>query len=352
MPIVNKKRVSIYTISKELGVSAGTVSRALNNHPSVSAEIRAKVKPLAEKYNFKPRVVSSKTTNICILVQKWTGHPLGLDEYITMTMVGVAEYCHDEKLEISLYGADAEELNKSDTVRELRRRGIDGVIIFRATDESHYLEQMEQQRFPYFNLFDHNQINSSKALVLDNEMIGYEATRHLISLGHRTIGVIRDSLHLSSINDRYSGYVKAFREAGLEPDPRLVFIPDPVPSTFCSTWQLGQRGIETLLARVPEMTAVFTTDDKIAHGALNYLNKNNISIPEQLSVVGVSDYPDAEFYSPSLTTVRIPYKEFGYEGARQIHRLCRGLDVCIKDTTLESFIPKLIVRDTTGPNSK
>ena len=97
------------------------------------------------------------------------------------------------------------------------------------------------------------------------------------------------------------------------------------------------------------MTAVFAIDDLIAYGAMTWLQLNQISIPGQLSVAGISDYPGSEFVYPPLTTVHVPYKAVGYETARQLHRLCRGIEPHFKDEVLDALAPRLVVRKSTGP---
>jgi DNA-binding LacI/PurR family transcriptional regulator len=103
------------------------------------------------------------------------------------------------------------------------------------------------------------------------------------------------------------------------------------------------------MERAPEMTAVFTVDDTIAYGTMTWLQRSRIFVPGQISVVGISDYPSSEFVYPPLTTVHVPYKAIGYEIARQVHRLCRGMDVYLKDQILDDLSPRLVVRESTGP---
>jgi LacI family transcriptional regulator len=351
--MVRKNKVSIYTISEELGISPGTVSRALSNHPSISAETRARVKPVAEKYGFKPRLVSTKPLNICMLIQKVQGHPLGFDEYVSLTMEGAAEYCEEEGLEMSIYSSSAEAMNECDIVRELRRRTANGAIIIRATDGSEYIQQMNTQRFPYFNLTPRPQGKkfSDCELTLDNEKVGYIATKHLLSLGHRRIGIICDTKHATAVMERYKGYVRALSEENIPLDEKLVYTNDPVTTSFKILTKVGADGMKTLWSRAPEMTAVLA-EDKIANGAMTWLQMNHVVIPDQISVVGISDYPTSEYLYPPLTTVHVPYKAMGYEAARQVHRLCRGMDVYLKDDVLDDFIPKLVIRKSTGPVRK
>ena len=159
-------------------------------------------------------------------------------------------------------------------------------------------------------------------------------------------------MHSATVKARYDGYVRALTEGKITPDENLIYTNDPVTTSFRNVMQLGADGIEALWAREPKMTAVFAIDDKIANGAMTWLQRNHVVIPKQISVVGISDYPASEYFYPPLTTVHVPYKAMGYEAARQVHRLCRGMDVYLKDEVLDDLAPKLIVRESTGPVRK
>lgn len=341
------QKVSIYTISRELGLSPGTVSRALRDHPSISAETRAAVKPLAEKYHFKPRYVSIKPLNICMLIQKVQGHPLGFDDHVALLLEGVAEYCQEETLEMSIYGNSAEEMNRCDIVRELRRRQADGAIVLRTTDQSRYLEQFEKFKFPYICLTPDASANAGLANIFDYERMGYMATRHLLEQGHRRIGLLCDSMHLPTVKARHTGYLRALQEFSVTPEDRFIFTREPDASDFMNVMKLGELGIDQLLEKSPDMTGVVAIDDKIAYGAMTRLQLRKIAVPDHISVVGISDYPTSEFIFPPLTTIRVPYKEIGYEMARQLHRLCRSMDLLTKDDVMKRLEPQLVVRQST-----
>lgn len=337
-------KTSIYTLSRELGVSPATVSRALNMHPGISAEVRKKVKLAAEKHQFRPRFVSTRPTSIYVLIQQYKGHPLDFSSFTARTLEGVAEYCHDEGLEIGIYSSDAETLNKCDVVRELSKRGANAAVVLRATDESEFIGQMEKQKFPYCCILDGLDYGNHR-LRLDNAKLTELAVEHLISLGHRRIGFITDRLERATRKNRFDGYRNALAKAGLEFSERLFFSQNKLRCSFHGCLEVGARGIEYLLKSAPDMTAVFTNDDAIATGVLCRLYQDRISVPERISVVGFDDYPESAYLCPPLTTVRIPYQRIGYEGARYAHRQYNGLE----PMTTADFGGELIVRQSTGP---
>jgi LacI family transcriptional regulator len=265
-------------------------------------------------------------------------------------MEGVAEYCRHEGLEMSIFSSDVEDLNRCDIVRELRRREADGAIILRATNASQFLENMESQKFPYFCLFNSSGQAMEKMFRLDDEALAYKAVRYLISLGHRKIGIILDRMMYTTVRARYEGYLQAMKDAGLDVDPALVFSPDKDMKDFSGGGlQIGTEGIKVLLDRVPGMTAVFTTADMISRSVVGWLYQHGIRVPDRISVMGFDDYPETAWLCPPLTTICVPYKEIGYEGARQVHRLFRGLDVLINESVQEKISGELVIRKSTSP---
>ncbi len=346
MSITKVKKTSIYTISKELGVSPATVSRALNNHPTVSAGVRARVQQIADERNFKPRFVSNRVTNICVLIQQYDGHPLDFGAFLSQTMEGIAQYCRHENLEMSLYSTHVRELNQCDLVRELRRRDADGAVILRANDQTEYISQLADQRFPHFCLFSNDGKTSEPILAINDEPLAYEGTRHLISLGHRKIGLFISAPFTSFAQRRLAGYQRALSEHGIDFDGNLVLTADIKRHHGCLDF--GTWGMSELLHRDPQVTAVFTTSEGSARGALAWLYKQNIKVPDRISVVGFDDFPETAYTCPPMTTVRVPYLDLGYEGARQVHRLCRGLEVLLTNDVMERLAGELVVRGSTG----
>jgi LacI family transcriptional regulator len=346
MALLRRKKTSIYTLSRELGVSPATISRALNNHPAVSADIRARVQRIAEKRNFKPRFVSNKITNICVLIQQYDGHPLDFGAFLSQTLEGIAQYCRHENLEMSLFSTHVRELNQCDLVRELRRRNADGVIILRASDLTEYIPQLIDQKFPHLCLFSGDGKTPEPILPINDVALAHEATRYLVSLGHTKIGILNGAPHSQFAQRRIDGYRQALREAGIQPDDRLEMTADV--NIHRGGLQFGAAGVEELLRREPKTTAVFTTGEATARGALCWLYEHDIKVPDRISVMAFDDFPETAYTCPPLTTVRIPYLEMGYEGARQVHRLCRGLDVLLTPDVMDRLAGELVVRKSTG----
>lgn len=340
------KKVSIYTISDEMSLSPATVSRALKNHHSVSAKVRAEVQQIARKRNFKPRYVSRQTPNLCVMVQQYDGHPDDFSPYIVLVMEGVAEYCRHEELELSLYSEHVHELNECDIVRQLRRRNADGVIILRANEQASYFSQMDEQRFPYFCAICRGGAVPGQVLDMEDEKVSMLAARHLVELGHREIGVLNNAPYMEFAQHRLAGYRRVFREAGFDLKDSHVITADL--KKHRGDYAFGKSAAEELLRNHPEVTAIASLSDQTAVGALAWLYENNIKVPDRISVVGFDDYPGMAYTCPPLTTIRIPYKQIGYECARQVHRMIRGLDPLLTEESHHRIAGTLTVRSSTA----
>jgi DNA-binding LacI/PurR family transcriptional regulator len=252
-------------------------------------------------------------------------------------------------VEMSLFSSHVHELNQCDVVRELRLRNADGAVILRATDQSGYISSLEDQQFPDFCLLNNDGKPSEKLLSIDEENLARTAVDYLISLGHRRIGALAASPSSRACQLRLEGYRQALENNGIPFDARLVLTADP--SLQRGGFQFGYEGIERLMKTDSGPTAVFTTAEEIARGVLFKLNERGVKIPEQMSVLGFDDYPGTAYTWPALTTVRIPYIATGFEGARQVHRLMRGLPLLVTDDARDKIKGELIVRRTTGPEN-
>jgi LacI family transcriptional regulator len=313
------KRTTVYSLSDELNVSVATVSKALNGSPEISAALRKKVCDLAAKRNFKPRIVSRKVPNICILIQQYSGHALDFGMFMSTVMEGVSQYVQEEGLEMSIYADSIDKLNSCDIVRELRRRLIDGAIVVRSTEQSAYLKSLEAENFPYCVLFGSRH---ERGIAINNDEIGYRATRHLIDKGHRQIGLLLSPSNSASSQGRFEGYCRAIKEAGIAFEERLVARNREDRTGL----EFGCEGIQALVRDNPSMTAAFGLDLSVVLGLLHGVSRMGLSVPGDLSVISCDDYPEAAYLNPPLTVVDIPNRALGYEAARRVYRLIRGLE--------------------------
>ncbi|MCX7013242.1 MAG: LacI family DNA-binding transcriptional regulator [Candidatus Sumerlaeota bacterium] len=340
-------KTTIYTLSDELGVSAATVSRALANSPEISAELRRKIRRLARERDFRPGVVTRRIPTICALVQQYTDTPLTLYPYLATVVGGVAQYAHEENLEMNLHIAHVDELNRRDLVREFARRQIDGVVALSSSTRSQFFASLDEQDFPYCCLLVDDGRHPHKLLTIDNEKAGYDATRYLLTVGHRRIAVLTTPVHVQTGQQRLAGYRRALREAGVPVDETLARVNEDKHFGL----EFARDAVSDLLRRNPDVTALLVMSHNLAIAALHALYRWGLRVPDQLSLLSFDDFPETAFLCPPLTVVRVPNRELAYQAARRVHRLIRGLSD--SDTNGAIYLEgELIVRESVGPPRK
>jgi LacI family transcriptional regulator len=166
---------------------------------------------------------------------------------------------------------------------------------------------------------------------------GLSATEHLISLGHRRIGLIAGPKSLLCSRARLDGYRAALEAAGIE--EQMI-----VPGDFMH--ESGFAGGAELLDRAHPPTAIFASSDTMALGAYEAARRRGLRVPDDVSIVGFDDLPESRWSSPPLTTVRQPLAEMGAQAARTALRLARGEDIEVPRVELAT---ELVVRDSTAP---
>ena len=179
-----------------------------------------------------------------------------------------------------------------------------------------YVETFYRQTPPIVGFSEKSGVLSYPHVLVDNFKPAYDLTRHLISLGHRDIGVVQAPEHLPVRLERLGGFMQAMRDAGLEVPERNVF-----EGGFESP--AGHKVARTLLERGRDAmpTAIVCSNDEMAMGMISDLVQAGIKVPEELSVIGFDDCTLADVYSPPLTTVAQPRERIGAEAMDLLLRI-------------------------------
>lgn len=336
------RKTTIYTLSEEAGVSPSTVSRALSNAPGISAEVRERIQHLARKNSFRPRVVTSRAPNICALIQQY---PVNMNSYLLFVIEGIAEYCQEENLEMSLFAANIEEFNRVDIVREFRRRNADGAIILQSSRETRFMQALNAANFPYYSVLNNppNQ-RGARLLTVDNHKVAVTAMQYLLKLGHRRIAALSNHLVVPTGQDRLEGYLRTLKKAGIKPDEQLIQVCNPGENGL----EFGFESVRSLLKERPDITAIFSFAHNMAIGAMRACHELGVRIPQDVSLLTCDDFPMTQFLCPALTAIPIPYHQLGYQAARQVHRMIRNLPELPNDSVVEQ-VGEMVVRESTAP---
>lgn len=296
-------KVTIVDVANESGVSYSTVSRVLNGFEHVKDSTRQRVLATAERLgyvaNLQARSLAGGKTNIIgILVP-------GLDNgYIGEIVRGADEELLRSGYNMVLYTTHRLEGKESTYVKSIYNRMCEGLILVVPITHSTYLDTLQQQKFPYVLV---DQIDASgKSNIVDstNWQGAYDATNHLITLGHRKIAHISGLIELGSSIDRRDGYLSALHDNNIAVNPDYIVAGDYYQSS-------GYEAMEQLLNLADRPTAIFSASDLMAFGAYEAIRQRGLSIPDDISIIGFDDIPQALIAYPKLTTVRQSLDQMG-----------------------------------------
>ena len=345
IPKTKTKNVSIYNIAEDLNVSAGTVSRALRNRPEISAKTREKIRARATELGFKLRTFEGRITNICAVIETEKNQPSLFSTYVDDVLDGMWDYCTDNEIELSLYGADNERLNNSNLVRVLGRRGVSAAVFINTTKQSRYFKELNKQHFPYCCALNSSPDANAWTLRVDNEKLATRATGHLLQLGHRRIAFLDSLCGFGSGLERLKGYENAHQDAGIPVESSLIFSPPNI--SIADGFGYGVEAVRTLLSQSPRPTALIAMSDEIAIAAVHELKASGLRVPEDVSVLCFDDSPFCAYMNPAMTVVKIPNREVGYQAAGLAHKRLEG-DATINPERSMLLNGELIVRESTG----
>jgi LacI family transcriptional regulator len=253
---------------------------------------------------------------------------------------GVEEVAHAAQVGTVVSGIHRHSAATRQWLDNLRARKSDGVILVASTLQPSHQAELRRLNVPAVV------IDPAGGPPLDVPTIGATnwaggraATEHLTSLGHRRIGFVAGPASLLCSRARLDGYRAALDAAGLPLDDQLI-----QPGDFYH--ESGFRGATALMALADPPTAIFASSDQMAFGVYEGLRQRGFRVPDDVSVVGFDDLPEARWASPPLTTVRQPLAEMGTLAARMLLRLSRGEET---ESPRVELATDLIVRNSTAP---
>jgi LacI family xylobiose transport system transcriptional regulator len=329
---------TIAHIARQAGVSSPTVSKVINGRSDVSVETRRRVEAVIRAQGYTPQRRAAQSAPLLELAfhqfeSEWAG------EFIRGVQ-GVAT-AHGLGLVLSEIKEEAPASGRSwlDTVLARRPRGL---IVVLSDLNDDLRDQLRSRRIPLVVVDPTGEpLHDTPSVGATNWSGGLTATRHLLELGHRRIGVIAGPAKLLCSRARLDGYRAAMDAAGAEVDPSLIrygnfYVDEAI------------REGRVLLDRDPagRPTAIFALNDLQALGVYQAARDLRLHIPDDLSVIGFDDIPTARWFSPPLTTIRQPLARMGVTAARLLLRLAAGEQPT--ETRLE-LATKLITRSSTAP---
>jgi LacI family transcriptional regulator len=301
---------TIIDVAREVGVSYTTVSRVLNNKGNVKPETRERVLAAMTRLGY---VVDQRARSLAGGRSQLIGllvHDMGTS-YIGEIIRGIDAELASAQYDLLLYTTHRRKVKESAYVITLTRGIADGLLLVLPRDPGAYLETLRQHRFPHVLIDHRGGDEEAPAVAAANWQGAYKATEYLIELGHRRIGFITGAMDQICARDRLEGYKAALAHQGITFDPELVREGD-----FFQP--LGYAGASALLELPHPPTAFFASNDASAFGVMEAVREHGMRIPDDISVVGFDDIPQAAHVHPPLTTVRQPLEEMGRTATRML----------------------------------
>jgi LacI family transcriptional regulator len=333
--------VTIIDVAHEAGVSYATVSRVLNNDPHVRPETRERVihsiSRLGYTVNQQARNLAGGHSRVVGLLVPDLG-----TGYIGEIIRGIDDALGAAQYDLMLYTTHRRKTKESAYVTSLTQGMTDGLLLVLPRDPAEYLTSLRQRHFPYV-LIDHQGIGDVESAVgATNWQGGYDATRYLIELGHCRIGFITGTMDLGCSRDRLAGYQAALNACRVPIDAALIREGD-------FNQPAGYQAARDLFDLPHPPTAIFASNDVMAFGVMEAVRDRGLRIPEDVSIVGFDNIPQAEHVRPQLTTIEQPLADMGREATRRLLELIDNPDLPLTRVELPT---KLVVRASTRAHQR
>ncbi|MCP3890787.1 MAG: LacI family transcriptional regulator [Desulfobulbaceae bacterium] len=291
-------------VAKLAGVSTATVSRFINSPDTVREATREKINRAMKicnyKYNALARGFATKKSNTIGLIIPTISNPVFAD-----STQGVQDCADKRKMQVILGNSYYRYEQEEKLVKTLREKQVDGLIITTTNLKGNVLKILLEENFPFILLFSTVKRGPLSAVGVDNYRGGYLATEHLITLGHKRIGMIAGSFAITDRSyHRWHGYRQSLKNYGIPYDKEIL-----VQTEYSLAG--GRDAVKKLLALKKPPTAVFCSNDYLALGAMKGAREMGLQLPDDLSIVGFDDMQTASYVIPALTTIQQPAYKMG-----------------------------------------
>jgi DNA-binding LacI/PurR family transcriptional regulator len=326
----NTRGPAMVDVARLAGVSHQTVSRVLNNHPNVRVETARRVRAAIVELGYRPNraaraLVTGRSQLLGVVALNTTLYgPASLLTAFEQA-AGAAGFAVSVGTVASL---DRQSI--SDVVeRHLDQRVAGIVAIAPVASAAEALDGLTAD-VPLVTV-DGDPARPGAGVTVDQSAGARVATRHLLDAGHRTVWHVSGPADWFDSAGRVAGWEATLREAGAEVPPVL-----PADWSAAAGYRVGQA-----LARIPEVTAVFAANDHLALGILRALHERSLRVPDDVSVVGFDDVPEAGYFIPPLTTVR---PDFNGVAERALSLLLSQIDADGPSVERYTITPTLVRR--------
>ncbi|MDL5513333.1 LacI family DNA-binding transcriptional regulator [Arenibacter sp. M-2] len=335
-----KKKTTIYDIAAKLGLTAATVSRALNNNTKISLNTRKLVLETALEMNYEQNKLalalkSGKSYNVGVIVPRIDSN------FFSSVIRGIEEELYPKGYHVIICQTHNQENIEVEKINSLVNVQVDGILMSISNanlEENKGFNKLLKNKNTPLVFFDRKKdIKGVSSVTIDDFKGGYDATQHLLDQGCRRIAHLSNDRKFEIFRNRYLGYRQALLDNGIEFDESLVI------ETHSSVLE-GRRAARLLLDMETPPDAIFSSSDFAALGVIQEIKESGLHIPEDICVVGFSNEPFTRFMElTTITTVDQYPLEMGRKAAQVfLEEVNNTEDTKITQTVV--LTPQLIIR--------
>jgi DNA-binding LacI/PurR family transcriptional regulator len=336
MPDGRRRTAVMADVARLAGVSHQTVSRVINDSRHVRPETRERVMAAMRQLDYRP----NPAARALVTGRSKTLGVVGFDTTLygpASTLFAIEQAAHAAGYFITIVSLPVlDRASLLSAVERLRVQGVDGILVITAHESAAEALIDLPAGVPIVGV-EAGRPYSVPVVAVDQFTGASSATQLLLDLGHRTVSHIAGPRDFLEAQQRVEGWRATLQAAGAEVGP--VLMGDWSPR---SGYELGRR-----VADDPRVTAIFVANDQMALGVLRALHERGRDIPREVSVVGFDDIPEAQYFTPPLTTVRQNFAEMGRSSLRLLLEVMNGGGG--EPPSRLTIAPELVVRRSTAP---
>jgi len=338
--MATRKEVTIYDIARALNLSPSTVSRGLNGNPAIRKITIRRIKETAESMGYQRNTFASnlrenRSNTIGVILPR-------LDSQFQASVVaGIEKVVQNSGFNLIISQSRESADKEKESIQTMYNSRVDGLLISLAcnTCNMEHLNVFLRKEIPVV-LFDRVKEHPGRKLtqvIINNVKAGYQATRHMIEQGCKSILFVSDDLTSNVYSERLEGYRKALVEAGIAYRNEQVLVTQLDEGS-------GERTLEYMKRKRLRPDGIFVCNDTSAVSVICSLKQSGFRVPQDVAVVGFNDVPISRVIDPALSTIRYPGFEMGETAAATlIEMMGREEEVLAKTILLEH---SLIVRQS------
>lgn len=333
------KKPTIYDIAKSLGISPATVSRSLNDHPSISEKTKKKVLEAAKETGYRINKFASnlslqKSNTIGVIVPRLNS------DFMSTVLSGIETIANNAGYNLVIsQSLELEEKEKFNT-KTLFESGVDALLVSLANETMNYdhFSIFTDRKIPLLFFDRVIDLPNCPTIIIDNEAAGYQATEHLIQQGCKHVIHVSSGLNRSVYKLRYAGYRKALKDADQNFRERVIQVDNFSPPET-------KKVIDYIKKSEIPIDGIFVSSDSLAVYIIKELRSNGYNVPNDIKVVGFNNDPVAQVITPELSTIEYPGYKMGKLAGRSILSHLSG---SINIETADQIILKhrLIIRES------